>query len=224
MQPQQPYQQPYQQPAPPYQAPTPPSPAAPPPGNYDFIMNPGKPPRKSLFSGGNSSPAVRLLLIVGAVAIIIFILGILLVILRGGSSNQSAMLSVLQDQDELTHLSTAGTQSSGTQTNKNVSATLSIVMPSEQTTLLNYLSQGGYKPNSKQLALKESAALDTQLQTAQSSSTFDTVYASALEQQLTTYMRDLNTAYKDAGNQTRQVIKARYDNAQLLLTQLKGTD
>jgi hypothetical protein len=186
-------------------------------------MNPSKPPKKPLLVGG-SSPATRLLIIVGAAAVVIFILGILMAALRGGSGGQSAMLSVLQDQDELIHLSTAGTQSSSTQTNKNVSATLSIVMPSEQTTLLNYLSQKGYKPNSKLLALKENTALDTQLQTAQSSSTFDTAYASAIEQQLTTYMSDLNIAYKDAGNQTRQVIKARYDNAQLLLTQLKGTN
>jgi hypothetical protein len=193
------------------------------PANYDFILNPTPPPRRTL--GGNSM-AMRILIVAVGIFVLLIIAVVFLQLLGkgGGSFDKHAMLIVAQDQTELVRLADRGDQDATTQTNKNFSATTSLGMKSEQAALLKYLAEHGYKPKDKELAQKHSVQTDTQLDQAKSSSTFDTVYAGIMKQQLESYKQDLSTAYNSAkSDSAKAALKARYAAADMLLTQLTGT-
>jgi predicted outer membrane protein len=194
------------------------------PANYDFIMNPGTPPRKSMFGGG-SSLAMRVLMVVGGVFVLMIIAAVLLQVIGGGGAkfNKGAMLSVVQDQAEIVRLGDRGVKDSTSQAIKNFAITTSLSIKTEQAVLLKYLAENGYKPNDKTLVFKQSAATDTQLDEAKSSSTFDTAYAGIMKQSLEAYKQDLTTAYNSAkSDSTKSVLKVRYSAADTLLVQLTG--
>ncbi len=192
------------------------------PANYDFIMNPAPQPRKTL--GGNSM-ATRILVVVGGALLLLILLVVVVQLLGkgGGSFNKEAMLSVAQDQTEIIRLADRGEQDAVSQSNKNFAITASLGMKTEQSELLKYLASRGYKPGDKDLLLKQSPQTDQQLDSAVSSSTFDTVYAGIMKEQLTTYKQDLGTAYNSSKSDTaKAALKARYSVADMLLTQLTG--
>jgi hypothetical protein len=192
--------------------------------NYDFIMNPATPPRKSMFGGG-SSMAMRILVVVGGLFILAIVAAVLIQVIGGGGGkfNKDAMLSVAQDQTELARLGDRGLQDGVSQSVKNFAITTSLSIKTEQTVLLKYLAENGYKPKDKALLLKQSAATDTQLDEAKSSSTFDTAYTGIMKQSLQTYKQDLSTAYNGAkSDSAKSMLKARYSAADTLLSQLNG--
>lgn len=227
-----------EQPAQPAQQPTAPPPSGPPSGatpqtaapvedRYAFIMDPSKPPRKRLLNGGaGNSMAVRLLIVVAGVFVLLVIFVFILKALGGdkGTFNKAAMLSVAQDQAELVHLSTGGVQNSVSQDNKNFSITTQLSSSSQQAALLTYLQSHGYKPGSKQLALKQSAATDSQLSAALTASTFDPTYREVMKSELETYQKDLSTAYNTADSKAKALLSADYNGAGLLLEQLSDTN
>ncbi|MDB5169936.1 MAG: hypothetical protein JWN82_332 [Candidatus Saccharibacteria bacterium] len=202
------------------QQPTPPNHS----GNYDFILNPAAQPRKTVLGGG-SSMAMRALVVVGGLFVLAIIAAVLMQFLgkSSGGFDKSAMLSVAQDQTEIIRLATRGTADSKLQPTKNFAITASLGMATEQAELLQYLAAHGYKPGDKDLLLKQSAQVDTQLDGAVSSSTFDTVYAGIMKQELQTYQQDLSTAYSSAKSASaKAALKARYATADMLVTQLTG--
>lgn len=169
--------------------------------------------------------ALRALVVLGGIFILLIVAVLFMNLLgKGGSKfDKAAMLSVVQDQSEIIRLAAAGSQDATSQSNKNFAITASLGMKSEQAELLKYLAENGYKPKDKELALKQSAQTDTQLDQAKSSSTFDTAYDSIMKQQLGTYKQDLSTAYNSAKSGTaKSVLKARYSTADMLLTQLSS--
>src|SRR6185437_13120558 len=88
-------------------------PTTPQPNDYSFILAPAAPPKQSLFPG--NSPAGRLAVVLGVLLVLVIIFVIIKGLL-GGSSNQPALTSVAQDQQEIIHLvSSAGQGAQGQQ-------------------------------------------------------------------------------------------------------------
>lgn len=175
--------------------------------------------------GGGSSMVMRILVVVGGIFVLMIIAAILLQVIGGSGSkfNKDAMLSVVQDQTEIARLGERGVTDSVSQANKNFAITASLSMKSEQATLLKYLAENGYEPKEKALLLKASATTDTQLDSAKSSSTFDTVYTGIMKQSLQAYKQDLTTAYNSAkSDSAKSVLKQRYTVTDTLLVQLTG--
>lgn len=190
------------------------------PASYDFIMNPAPQPKRTL--GGNSM-VTRLLIVLGGVFVLLVVAVLFMQLLgkSGSSFDKGAMLSVAQDQTEIIRLADRGTQDAAAQSNKNFAITVELGMKTEQAELLKYLAEHGYKPKDKDLILKQSAQTDAQLDSALSSSAFDTVYAGVMKQQLQTYKQDLSAAYNRAkSDSAKTALKARYGVADMLLTQL----
>lgn len=197
-------------------------PAPTPKPNYDFIMNPASPPKRSLFGGGNSLKS-RIFIIAGGALLLIIVASVGMSILRGGGSvDKSTMLSVIQDQTELKRLSQLGVESGVTQPVKNFSITSQLTMASDQATLLDYLKKQKYVPNPKTFGLKRDAAVTKQLEAAKSSSTFDTAYTDIMKEALSSYQKDLTTAYQSAGPNGKKILNNAYSNVDLLRTQLTG--
>lgn len=189
--------------------------------NYDFIMNPNSSAPKT---GGSPNGLLGKVLVgVGILAVLVVLLIIGAKLFSGGGDlNKPAMLAVAQDQAAITHLLVTGTEDSTTAANKNFSATATLSFKNDQAAFTQYLSSNGYKPAAVLLNGKISATTDSSLTTAQASSNFDTVYASAMTQSMQTYLNDLSAAYTGAGAKGKVILKTCYDNAQLLLTQLTG--
>lgn len=195
-------------------------PQQPQPNNYDFIMNPATPSRPPLL-GGNAL-LKRLLIVLGGLFILAIIAAVLAQVLGGGSGgfNKTAMLGIAQDQTQIIHLATDGVDNSTTAANKNFSISAQLSITSQQTDFLKYTASHGLKPKAKALALKQNADVDTQLTSAKSSSTYDSTYSTVMKDALNTYKTDLTSAYDKADSQGKAILKANFDAANLLLTQL----
>ena len=193
-----------------------------PQANYDFILNPQTAPPPSKFGGGQQSMAMRILVVVGGLFILMIIAVVLMGILRGGGSNKEALLSVAQDQTELLRIAEAAKQNIKLEENKDFNATLKLSVKSQQTELSNYMATSKIKIDAKSLALKQSAQTDQRLTAGASSSTYDTVYKSVMNDALKVYQADLSTAYEGAGQTGKNILRSQYDAAGLLIKQLNA--
>ena len=189
--------------------------------DYEFIVNPSTAPRRSLFSlPGQSSTPLRLLTVLGG----IFVLVIILVIIKniiGGGPDLSAFVPVVQDQQELIHLSTnAALQPGLTTADQDFAITAELTLTSSQTQLLTYLKNNHSNVNTKTLGLKVSTSLDAQLTTAATDSTYDSTLQQIMQSQLTGYQQDIKQAYTTAGSNGRRLLNSDFQQAQLLVKQL----
>lgn len=213
---------------------TPPTEPAQPAEPYDFIMHPATEQvsnKHALPSLPGLSGASSLLkrAIFGAVGLIALL--IIFSIVKGllsGTSNLTYFVSVAQDQQEIIHLTnTQGNttlQQNLTTASQNFAATANASLTSSQADILTYLANNKYKKANKQLGLKVSSQLDTQLTNAVANGTYDSTFQQILKAQLTTYLTDLNTAYqKTPGKKGRALLNNDYIQGKLLLSQLSAS-
>lgn len=191
---------------------------------FDFIMNPEQPSKRGFNFGGSS-----LLIKVGVIAGGILILVVLFSILRGvlgGSSNMTAYTVVVQDQQELIHLTAgASTQQGLTTSNQNFLATASTSLTSSQNKTLTYMSKNGLKVKPKVLTLKISKSTDDQLSAAASAGTYNATLKEVMNSKLKAYQRDLQQTYNQVnGKLGRAMLSDQFDQASLLITQLNSND
>jgi hypothetical protein len=217
MQPNAPYT-PAPAPSPQPQAPTPEQT----PG-YDFIMNPSKPPRRRLLPQG-TSPIIR----VGIVLASLLVLVILFSVIRSffSHSNTPALTTVVQDQQEMIHITTNANQlTNGQQTLStsyhNFSLTAQLSLTSAQSDLLTYMQNNGKKVKAKTLAATISKNLDDQFTAAATNNTYNQLFKQTMQNKLNQYEQALKIAYgQTKGPKGRALLSKEYDAAQLLLTQL----
>ena len=196
-----------------YGAPAPPQP------NYDFIVNPTPPPRRPVLGG---SSMLSRILIAGVGLIILIVAFSVIKGLLSGGGNQAAMLHVVQDQQEIIHLTTAAVQvQSISTTNKNFAVTANLVATSQKSQLLAYLQTQHQKVSAAQVNLKLNSSLDTSLTTAIAANTYDQTFSDIMNSQLTDYEAALQLAYKQTpGAHGRKLLTDDYNSAKLLQLQL----
>lgn len=204
---------------------TPYSPAPPSqPHEYEFITNPGQPPRRpiNLLPGGTSLP-LRIAIVGGGIFALLIIFLIIKGLLSGGG-NTEALTTVAQDQQQMIHLATNATQQSGlSTTNENFATTAQVTLTSAQAQLVTYLKTNGQKVGLKTLNLKISSNLDTELTTAASNSTYDSTFRRTMQSQLSDYQQALRTAYQQTkGPKGRKLLSDQFKGAQLLQQQLNA--
>ncbi len=192
--------------------------------NYDFIINPAKPGRRSLFAG--NSLQQRLLLVGLGLLVLIIIATVIINLLSSTSDYGPSFIAVAQEQQELIHLAnqaTASTQSKVSADNANLAATLQLAVTSGQSNLTSYLKRNHHKVTSQQLSARISAATDQQLAAAATAGTYDDTFKSVILAQLGQYQQALKLAYlKAQGPVGRKLLNDDYNQAQLLLTQLSS--
>ena len=203
---------------PPYVPPTP-SPSGHDP--YQFIVDPAKAPRKRIVPTGNST-AGRLVIGLASLFVLLIIFVVVKDLLGGsGGLNQASLINVAQDQTELIHLSTGGVQDAVSETTKNFAITTQLATTSQLNSLLAYLKAHGIKGSSSELTLKQSPAIDSQLNAALATTTFDPTFTSIMQSGLATYEKDLKQAYTlNSGVNARALLQTDYTGAALLAKQL----
>jgi hypothetical protein len=191
--------------------------------NYDFIFNHQqvKQPKTPIKLPGNIFGKIGV--IAGGIVVIIIIFAVASSVLKG-SSNLTTLVAVLQDQQELIHISNSAEQQADISgINKNFAATASLSLSSCSTALQSYISAAGDKVNPSTLVLKESPTTDKALSTAEEAGDFNSTYSEIAEQQLTTYINDLKTAYSAAkGPEGRALLLSDFNQAKTLLNGLNS--
>lgn len=191
--------------------------------NYDFIVNPQAAPRKLPLRGGSMLSRI---LVVGVGLIVLIVAFTIIKGLISGGGNSAALLHVAQDQQAILHLTTAAAQQQGiSNTNLNFAVTSNLVITSEKSELLSYVSKQHQKISRKQLILKVKPSLDTQLTNAAAASTYDTTFQDIMKSQLADYQSALKLAYKETtGANGRKLLTADYNSAVLLTQQLTAAN
>jgi len=166
-------------------------------------------------------------LVVGIGLVVLIILFVFIKGLLSGGGNKEAMLHVVQDQQEIIHLTKgAGQQQTISEANKNFAVTAQLSITSQQSQLKKYLiKQEHLKLNLKDINLKVSSTLDTNLANAAAASTYDSTFRDIMKAQLANYKTALSIAYKQTpGPNGQKLLKDDYTSASLLLEQLTAGD
>lgn len=200
----------------------PPNPQTP----YDFITNPqASTPVRSSFLVGKSLP-IRLAIIVGGLLALLIIFTIAKGILGGGGFKLQPFEVVLEDQQEIIHLTSNALQpqngeSSLPESDQNFVATTNAVMTSDQSQLTSYLTTNKETVTQQELNLKVSTSIDSQLTAAQGAGNYTTVFEQTMNSQLNSYAVDIQRAYLETtGKKGRAQLSNDYTQAGLLLKQL----
>jgi hypothetical protein len=197
------------------------------PHEFEFITNPNKPGRRGL--GLGNSTAQRLLVVLGGVFVLVIIVVIIAKLLSHTTNALPALTAVGEQQQELIHLtgSTEGTSSGSgsaptlSTDHQNVQATIQLVLTSNQTQLLTYLSSNHYKVKTALVTGYANSSLDQQLTAAATNGSYDATFASIIQSQLNSYETALKQAYLQVtGPKGRAMLNSDYSQAQLLQQQL----
>jgi hypothetical protein len=190
-------------------------------GRYDFFMNPQQPKKPGIV--GPSSVKSRLLLVVGGIVLLIIIFSVIGAILGGGPNPVQLQTIVAQDQQEIVRLNMAAAHTALSPETKNFAITAQFTITSDQQQLVAYLAKNGAKLSDKQLGLKHSAQNDQNLTTALSAGVYDQTFNGIMKTEMTSYARDLTTAYKSTKGITgRKLLKADYSSALVFLSRIKN--
>jgi hypothetical protein len=197
--------------------------------DYNFIMEPPKPPRRgpSLPGfGSGSSLIVKIGVVLGGLLVLIVIFSIAKNLLAG-PGNTPALTSVVQSQQDMIHILTNGAGSQNQQqavlsdSTQNFASTASLSLTSAQQQLLTYMANNGKKVNAKKVTASIDTSTDQQLAAAAANSTYETTFKQVMQTELTNYEKALQAAYKQTtGPRGRKLLSDEFNGAQLLLTQL----
>jgi len=192
--------------------------------DYTFITNPETPPKKLVINIASRSLVARLIIALVGMFVLLIVFVIIKSVLGSGSSNGPALLSVIQDQQELVHLATnAGQQQGADTTTLNSAYTVQAAVTTAQQQLTTYCSNIGLKFVATEFSQKVSSQVDAELTTAATNGTYDQTYQSVLQSMLATYGQDLKQAYRQTqGPKGRALLTADYNGQQLLLQQLNS--
>jgi hypothetical protein len=224
MEPQQPYSTPPNlgQPQLPQQ-PVAPQQPVPPTDPYAFILNPEKPQRPSPLAGGSSLKRVGIF--VGILAVLIIIAAVVASSLSGGTGKFTAITTVLQEQTELKRVATEGETNASQENTQELAYAVALSMASAEQQLTAYLSSNHQKIQPSALVLDHSKTVDAELTAALANSTYDSTFIGIIQNDLASYQRVLQTAYKaDPGPKGRQLLSNQYDGATLLIKQSQSNN
>lgn len=202
------------------QAPSAPPPMQPvTPGNnpYQFITDPGKPPKKSLFSGSSQSRRIVLVAVLAGVGLAVIAIVVSL-ISAAGSSSRNDYQNLVQQQAEIIRISDIGTQKARGTNAKNLAVTSKLSLLSSQAALTSLAKGAGASTDPKVVNAGKDAATDTELTAAEQSNRFDEVFSAKLTELLNEYQQTLKRLYDQSSKpDSKATLQQAYNNAGLLM-------
>ena len=192
---------------------------------YDFIMNSGQTPQKTVLPSGGSNSMLRRALLFGGFLFVLFILGIILMsVLSSDGGTRVSLLKVAQVQAESVRVADTIRKDTSSQPIKNLSINTSFGVASDQTELLSASGLSGISFDEKELALGASSKTDGLLETAKTAGTYNQVALQVLAAQLSQYQSALKDSYqKTKSPEIKAALLASAEHAALLQKQLEST-
>lgn len=199
------------------------NPAPPPPSDPYAFLNQTKRPSPLASSLANLSTRGKIVLGVGALILLIILLVVVKSILGSGakSFNLTSLEGVLAQQQQIITLATTGSQQQQvtSQSYMNFSYTAIASATTDQMKLIKLLSYNGVKVNPASYTFTTSA--NTKLTQAGQTSTFDSLYAAVMAQQLKAYQQALSNAYSlNKSTIVKNYLTADYKNTAVLIKML----
>lgn len=190
---------------------------------YEFIMNPQQPAKRNTPIPGVKDPFIaRLILIIAVVVAVVVIVGVVVSQLLSRSQvNIPDLIGLAQSQQELIRVADQGATSGTQPVTRNFAINVQLALRSEQLQLLAYLQSQGHKLSATTLSLKKSKTTDTQLTTAQQTSTFDSTFVQLMQNSLTAYNTEVQQVLSGAtGTNEKKILNVDQTAATMLLQQV----
>ncbi len=200
--------------------PTPP-PAPMPNGNpYDFILNQGQKPKRSL---GGSSKQVRIIMVaVGFFALLVGILVVFSIISSAGKGSTDNLVKLAQQQTEIARVAAIGVEKGGSSDTKNLAITTQLSLKTSAANTIALLSKQGHKVKEQTLALAQNSQTDTQLDSAAASNTFDETFTKLIKAQLASYRTTLQNDFNATSKTSeRQLLQDSFNSVVIILNEQK---
>ena len=194
----------------------------PPTNQYDFIVNAGKRgPTTLLPTFNHSSLKTRLLVAGSGVLALIVLFWIFVALISGSSSNNTAsLISLAQQQNEIARVSAESAQDAVLPPTQTFAITTSLSLLSEQRAFLAYLRSLGSVPSSSILQATRDPKTDATLKSAQGNGNYDQTYILITQSELASYEHNLKQAFAATKIiKERQLLEVAYQQAQLLVQQ-----
>ncbi len=192
-----------------------------PQGNYDFILNHGQQPSKSILPGGGSMKQRIIVVAIGG-GILLLIIIIVFALLLGGGGSSDQLESIAKTEAELIRISDIGTQKAKGPDARYLAMTTKLSLTSTQKGTLGVL---GKKMSDKELATGRSSQTDATLNQAEQASRFDEVFTDVLKTALADYQKQLQQMYTSTdSNKVKQHLDKSFQQTTLLLGQQTATN
>lgn len=189
------------------------------PQEYDFIVNPAKPPSKSFLTGKSQTKMIIIFLSLVILVIAVVLIGINM--LTSNDSTTESLVKVTQQQNELIRISTSSISKTKTEKAKQLATVSSMVITTDQKTLLTYLTKQKRKVNQKELALTKNKKADEILTTASNNGRYDEAFIQVMTELLESYQKTLQTNYDSVNDKGKEILKSSFDNVTLIISNNK---
>jgi len=189
---------------------------------YDFIVNPGKPSKRSFVPsfGSGASFTQKLIFIVGGAVILIIIMWIVGSLLGGGGGDTATVTKFVQQEQEIARVAGQGAEA-GRADIRNLAVTVQLSLTSQQNQWERFLANNGTELKSELKSALQNDTTDQKLTAAKTNNTFDKTFLDIMQSYLNDYASTMQSKIDTSRSDTEQEILARqYEQVKLLLEQI----
>jgi hypothetical protein len=188
------------------------------PGQYDFITNPQKPPKKGLMSGGTSKKQRILLVIVGLVSLLILFMLTISLLSRSNKASIAQLTTVMQQQVEIIRVSDIGTSKAGSERAKAIANKTHLTIATQQRELQSTVKARKIEIPYKELSKGKNPKTDQTLNTAAQNGRFDDAFIQTIRTSLEEYQKSLKSAHSASNSKSiKDKLNTDYKQVTLLL-------
>jgi len=188
--------------------------------DYEFILNPQKPPKKPLIDFSGASMFKRLLLVGGGLIGLIILASVLFSFLNNaGNAQKERLLEIAQTQEEIIRIADSAVEKISDRNLLYKAEGVKLIMTSSQQDTLSALSKRGVKKVGKKLSGGQNSQNDELIIEGEQNGNLDEVYQALLDKQLSNYGLQLQAAFEGSTPEEKQAMETAFNQIDLLLSE-----
>ena len=188
------------------------------PGNFDasqfdFIMNPNTPPKKSLLPSFFNN---KIIAFAGIGIVVIFLVVIIFSIIGSSPSSFDGYYAILKKQTEITRIAEIGKKNARSSEAQKLATMTFTTITTDKKAVIEYLTTNKQKINDKEILLAQNKNLDTELNNAITNGRFDEEFLAIMDKLLADYSQLLQQNYESSGKKGKEILQTSYHNIELI--------
>lgn len=190
---------------------------------YDFILNPQKPPKQPLkIFGGNAMVQRAVIVGAGLILLIVSIIFVMSFLNKASNAQAQKLIELGQTQQEILRVAeTADDKINDSDLNRTrITAIIATRSAIKDTT--DALAKRGKKADEKLLARGQNPNNDQILTSAEQNSRFTEAYEALLKQQLDNYLLQIKSVHDSGSASEKESLAALYEQMQILKDELSS--